>query len=336
MAEPGSYHEAPESARRSPVVGRPEALRRLQRLSASLWEAADRAFPVRIPRSWFDAIDPDEPSDPLALQALPDARELDGDPGDLPDPVGDAARSPAPWVVCKHRDRVLLLLTKRCHLYCRYCFRRNHRPGEAQDPDPEEWERALSWCERSGARELILSGGDPLAVRDGRLLEVIDRLRPRIPVVRIHTRAPITAPERVTPALVAALAARQPVWLVVHANHPRELTAAARAALGRLVDAGVPVLNQSVLLRGVNDDVDTLAALSEALVSLRVFPYYLHHPDRASGNAHFRLGLEEGLALHRALARRVSGIALPGYVIDLPDGSGKIPVERALAEGLAG
>jgi len=238
-------------------------------------------------------------------------------------------------VICKHRDRVLLLLTKRCHLYCRYCFRRNHEPGERQDPTPDELEAALAWCADSGARELILSGGDPLAVRDRVLFGILDRLR-IIPVIRVHTRAPITAPERVTPALVAGLRERGPVWVTVHANHPRELTGPALAALARLVDAGIPVLNQSVLLAGVNDDVETLTALSEALVSARVFPYYLHHPDHASGNAHFRVDPRRGLALHRALARRVSGIALPTYVVDLPDGSGKIPVERALNEGRMG
>jgi len=316
-------------------VGRREALRRLSGLDPETWGAADASFPVRIPRTWFDRIDPDDPGDPIGRQALPDAAELVPAADDRVDPVGDAACSPVPWVVCKHPDRVLLLLTKRCHLYCRYCFRRNHKPGERQDPGPEALEKALDWCARSGARELILSGGDPLAVRDEQLFKVLDRLR-HIPVVRIHTRAPITAPERITDALVAGLKERGPVWVVVHANHARELTPPVLAALARLVDAGVPVLNQSVLLAGVNDDVDTLAELSEALVSARVYPYYLHHPDHASGNAHFRVDPRRGVALHRALARRVSGIALPTYIVDLPDGSGKIPVERALAEGRLG
>lgn len=262
---------------------------------------------------------------------LPDAREALADSGDREDPVGDARQSPVAWGVRKHADRVLLLLTKRCHLYCRYCFRRNHSPGDAQDPSPEEWTELLAWAAASGAREAIFSGGDPLAVSDERLLSAMDVLRPAIPVIRLHTRAPITYPRRVTPALAEGLAARGPVWVLVHANHPAELTGEVAAALGRLVDAGLPVLNQAVLLAGVNDDVDVLAALSERLLSLRVFPYYLHHPDHAAGNAHFRVSPERGVALHRALRARTSGIGLPAYVVDLPDGSGKIPVEEWLA-----
>jgi lysine 2,3-aminomutase len=240
------------------------------------------------------------------------------------------------WGVRKHADRVLLLLTKRCHLYCRYCFRRNHEPGERQDPSAEEWAALLAWAAGSGAREAILSGGDPLAVSDERLFAAIDALRPTIPLIRVHTRAPITYPRRVTPALVDGLAARGPTWVLVHANHPAELSDEVAEALRRLVDAGIPVLNQSVLLAGVNDDAAVLGALSERLLELRVFPYYLHHPDHAAGNAHFRVDPARGVAIHRALRARTSGLGLPAYVIDLPDGSGKIPVEEWLARTAAG
>lgn len=309
-------------------MGPPEARARWPWLGDVDWAAVGGEFPVRIPRVYVEgAVDP---GDPRLLTALPDARELAADPGDRTDPVGDARQSPVAWGVRKHADRVLLLLTKRCHLYCRYCFRRNHQPGEQDDPTPEEWATLLAWAATSGAREAILSGGDPLAVSDARLFEAMDALRPNIPVLRVHTRAPITYPRRVTPALVAGLARRAPVWVLVHANHPAELNPDVRAALGRLVDAGLPVLNQAVLLAGVNDDVDTLAGLSEELVRLRVFPYYLHHPDHAAGNAHFRVDPERGLALWRALRARTSGIGLPAYVVDLPDGSGKIPVEEWL------
>ena len=271
--------------------------------------------------------------DPLALQALPLPDELVGADGDSLDPVGERTLCPVPWVVQKHPDRCLLLMTKRCHLMCRYCFRRDHRPGAASDPTAEELEAALAWVLEAGVEEVILSGGDPLAVRDERLFAVIDRLRPTVPVVRVHTRAPLTAPERVTAGLVDGLARRRPVWLVVHANHPRELEGPASEALLRLVHAGLPVLNQSVLLRGVNDDVEVLAELSCALVRLGVKPYYLHHTDPARGNAHLRVAPHRGLALHEGLARRVSGIALPSYVVDLADGSGKVPVREALADG---
>ncbi len=325
---PGGSGRAP-----TPVVGRPEALARLAWLSEGTWRLASALFDVRIPRGWFERIEPTDPADPLALQALPAPEELQVHPEDRVDPVGDAAKSPDPWVVRKHPDRVLLLLTKRCHLYCRYCFRRNHRPTQATDPTPAELERALRYCETSGAREVILSGGDPLALGDARLLPLVRRLSRSMDVVRIHTRAPITWPERVSEALVETLSTSANLWVVVHANHPRELSPPVREALSRLVGAGIPVLNQSVLLRGVNDDVDTLVALCEALVGLRVKPYYLHHPDRVQGNAHFRLSLSDGLALHQALAARVSGVALPAYVVDLPDGSGKVGVTQALAEG---
>lgn len=308
-----------------PVVGRPEVLEQRPDLE-SIWKEADAEFPVRLTRSWWERMDPTDPADPLGRQVLPDPRELLADPGDREDPVGDAACSPVPWVVHKYPNRVLLLLTKRCHLYCRYCFRRNHDPSDREDPTAEEWDAALEYVAGQQLHEVILSGGDPLAVRDRKLFEAIDAVRSSAPVIRIHTRAPITRPDRVSDALVEGLAARLPVWLVVHCNHPRELSEPVAQALARLVDAGVPVLNQSVLLRGVNDDPDVLAELCTRLVGLRVFPYYLHHPDHARGNAHFRLSEGEGMEIWRGLRDRVSGVALPRYVVDPPDGSGKIDV----------
>ncbi len=320
------YHDGPGSGR---IVGRREVLARFPSLPAELWDRAAASFPVQVTRSWLSRVQAVD--DPLARQVLPDPAELDSDPDDRPDPVGEGSRSPHPWVIQKHPDRALLLLTRRCHLYCRYCFRREH-DGPA-DPSAEQLASALAWIRASGARELILSGGDPLAVQDARLFSTIDAVRPQVPVVRIHTRAPITAPHRVTDALVAGLAARSPVWVLVHCNHPDELDADVRAGLTRLVDAGVPVLNQAVLLAGVNDDVDTLARLCEALVALRVFPYYLHHPDHVPGNKHFRLTPQAGLALVEGLRSRVSGVALPRYVIDPPDGLGKLDVETWVRAG---
>lgn len=304
-------------------MGRHEAEERFPWLTNVPWRAIAAQFPVRLPRGYLG--DAREASDPRLRTALPDPAELEPHAGDVPDPVGEQARSPIPWVVQKHADRVLLLLTKRCHVYCRYCFRRDHDPGSSssEDPTPEEWAAMFAFARASGAREAILSGGDPLAVSDARLLNAIDALRPEVPVIRIHTRAPITFPQRITPHLVSSLRARAPVWVIVHANHPVELSAPVRESLARLVDAGLPVLNQAVLLRGVNDHPDILAELCETLVSLRVFPYYLHHPDAAPGNAAFRVSLDEGRAIHEALRQRLSGIALPTYVIDPPDGSGK-------------
>ncbi|MEQ1566569.1 MAG: KamA family radical SAM protein [Myxococcota bacterium] len=292
-----------------------------------VWDRADAAFPIRVTRSFWDRIDPTDPADPLALQVLPDPRELDPDPEDHLDPVGDGLRSPVPWVVHKYPDRLLLLLTKRCHLYCRYCFRRDHVPGEAADPSPEEWERALAYVRAARPREVILSGGDPLAVPIPSLLATIDAVREVARVVRIHTRAPITFPESVRPELVAGLRARAPVWVVVHCNHPRELSPEVDRALAALIDGGIPVLNQAVLLRGVNDDPEVLERLVAALVERRVHPYYLHVTDRARGNAHLRVDVPRARELYRALRSRIGGPAVPRLVIDPPDGSGKVDAE---------
>ena len=293
-------------------------------LPPSLWAGADALFPVRVTESFAARISAAD--DPLGRQVLPLASELQPDAGDTPDPVGERGRSPMPWVVHKHPDRVLVQVTRRCHLYCRYCFRRDQH--DAREPSAAELDAAVDYARAQGARELILSGGDPLTLSDRRLFAIMDRARPAVPVVRVHTRAPITAPSRVTAALVDGLRARAPVWVLVHCNHAQELAPDVVEALGRLVDAGVPVLNQAVLLRGVNDSVDALEALSDALLKLRVFPYYLHHTDPVPGNADLRVSIAEGLALHRALARRVSGVGLPTYVIDPPDGSGKVPVSE--------
>lgn len=310
--------------RREVLATRPEL--------AAIWDEADARFPVRVTRSFWSRIDPTDADDPLARQVLPDPRELEDDSGDLPDPVGDALRSPVPWVVHKYPDRVLLLLTKRCHLYCRYCFRRDHRPGEeGTDPTDAEWEAALAYVRSVRPAEVILSGGDPLAVNDARLHDTIDRVRDAgVQTVRIHTRAPITAPSRVTDDLCRELRARSPVWVVVHCNHPRELSGDVDEALARMVDHGIPVLNQSVLLAGVNDDPEILAELCRSLVRRRVFPYYLHVTDRARGNAHLRVELDRAVALHDALRSKVGGVALPRLVVDPPEGTGKLDARELL------
>lgn len=315
------YHARPD-ALLSRMVQKNELLEARPDLGSRLVDL-DADFSVRITRSFWERMNPSDPDDPLARQVVPDPRELEAHPDDLVDPVGDEACSPLPWVVHKYPSRVLLLTTKRCHLYCRYCFRRSHDPTGALDPTPEEWSRAVAYARDSGATEVILSGGDPLILPDRTLFAVLEELA-RVPVRRIHTRAPITFPERVTQQLVAGLRSAAPTWVVVHCNHPRELSAEVDEALRRLVDGGVPVLNQAVLLRGVNDDVEVLVALSEALVQRRVFPYYLHVTDRVAGNAHLRVSLPEAVGLHDELQRRVSGVALPKLVLDPPDGTGKV------------
>ncbi|MFT7521728.1 MAG: lysine 2,3-aminomutase [Kiritimatiellia bacterium] len=294
------------------------------------WADLEATFAVRITRSFWRRMERYGADDPLARQVVPDVRELTS--GGLVDPVGDAACSPVPWVVHKYPNRALLLLTKRCHLHCRYCFRRTYSPSESADPTDEELDTAIRYLVSHDLHEVILSGGDPLAARPERLIHVMNALSDKVPLLRIHTRAPITYPQCVDDRLIAALSARRPLWMVVHCNHPRELSDDVRLALRRLVDAGITVLNQAVLLRGVNDDEDVLVDLCVELTRLGVKPYYLHHTDRVSGTAHFWVEPEQGLRLHDALRRRVSGLALPRYVIDPPDGTGKVDVRTWMAE----
>ena len=319
------YHgDAPRNAS-GRILGRKEAIERFPALERAVWDAAHAVFPVRVTRSWADRIE--HAGDPLARQVFPDAAELVARDDDVEDPVGDQRKRPVPWVVQKHDDRALLLVTRRCHLHCRYCFRRDQTGPD--DPTPDELERAIDWILARGLEEVILSGGDPLTLPDDRLAAILDRLA-SVPVRRIHTRAPITAPDRITERLVRLLADRRPIWIVLHSNHASEIDDAVASGIRRLRDAGLPLLNQSVLLRGVNDDPDVLAALCRKLVRLGVVPYYLHHPDAVRGAGHFRVPIAEGLAIHEALAERVSGIALPRYVIDPPDGSGKVDVRSAV------
>lgn len=293
-------------------------------------QAGSASFPVKVPARWRRRLAGLPLDHPLALQVLPGAEECRPAPGDLADPVGEEGCSPVPLVVRKHADRAVLLVSRRCFLHCRYCFRRGSYTQE--EPGSEELEAALGYLRTAGLDEVILSGGDPLSLPDAGLLQIMDALRPQVPVLRVHTRAPVVAPERVTPALVGALGQRAPVWVVVHVNCVEELDPEVDQALARLVDGGIPMLNQSVLLRGVNDSVQALERLSRALVQRRVRPYYLHHPDAAQGNGHLRVPLSEGLALYEALKQRLGGLSLPRYVVDRPDGRGKVDAARYASE----
>jgi lysine 2,3-aminomutase len=276
-------------------------------------------------------IDPADPRDPMGRQFLPSEAELAAAPGERADPVGDEAHSPAPGVVHRYPDRALLKVTHACAVYCRFCFRRESvGPGKGATLTPRELDAALAYIAATPAIwEVILTGGDPLALSPRRLAEVMARLAEidHVKVVRIHTRVPVADPARITPALAAAMRSpAQTTWVALHANHPRELTGAARAACARIIDAGMPMVSQTVLLAGVNDDADTLAALMRALVEARIKPYYLHHGDLAPGTGHFRVSLAEGQALMRELRGDLSGLGQPTYVLDLPGGHGKIPV----------
>jgi lysine 2,3-aminomutase len=287
-------------------------------------------FSVAITEDIAALIDPGDADDPLAAQFVPDARELMMQDSELPDPIGDDAFSPVRGIVHRHADRVLLKPVHVCAVYCRFCFRRDRLGANGEGHlSPAELERALDYI-RADANiwEVILTGGDPLMLSPRKLSQIIQALDAieHVKVIRIHTRIPVVSPARVDAAMVAALGARKAVYVVLHANHVREMTGAARAAVARLVSAGIPMLSQSVLLRGVNDNADALRDLLRCFVENRIKPYYLHHGDLARGTGHFRTTLAEGQSLMRSLRRDVSGMCLPHYVLDIPGGHGKVPV----------
>jgi lysine 2,3-aminomutase len=296
----------------------------------ALEEVAAR-YAVAITPALADLIDPNDPDDPIARQFVPAAAELEIAPGERADPIGDHAHSPVEGVVHRYPDRVLLKLVHVCAVYCRFCFRREMvGPGRETMLTPEKLDAALGYvASRPEIWEVILTGGDPLVLAPRRLAEVMQRLAAisHVKIIRVHTRLPVAAPEQITPELIEALrVAGKTTYVALHANHPRELTAEARAACARIIDAGIPMLSQTVLLKGVNDNVGTLTALMRAFVECRIKPYYLHHGDLAPGTAHLRTSLSEGQVLMRALRGRVSGLCQPAYMLDIPGGHGKVPV----------
>lgn len=294
-------------------------------------------FPVRWPRAYRALADSLGPQSPLLRMGDSQPSEADPDPGALMDPVGEKGCSPLPYLLRKYRDRALVLAASRCFFYCRFCFRRGESPGRRGQPGLGDWARICSWLrEHAEVEEVILSGGDPLTLPD-RQLAGIGRLLAEIPTVRrwrLHTRAPVVLPRRVTPGLVSALsAAPLPLRVVLHINHPAELWDPLLGAVDALREAGAEVLSQTVLLAGVNDSPGTLADLFLRLARAGIRPHHLHHPDPAPGNARFRVSLDRGLALFRRLERRLGPTAsslLPPYVLDLSDGSGKVPVAALL------
>ncbi len=299
--------------------------------TAPALEAVAERYAVAVTPAMAALIDRNDPNDPIARQFLPDGRELDRGEQERADPIGDDAHSPIPGLVHRYPDRVLLKLVHVCAVYCRFCFRRETvGPDGAGGLTQDEIDAAVAYVrERPAIWEVIVTGGDPLVLSPRRLASLVEAFAgiPHVRIMRWHTRVPAVAPERVTPELVAAL--RSPdltTYVALHANHPRELTREARAACARLIDGGVAMVSQTVLLKGVNDDVETLAALMRAFVEARVKPYYLHHGDLAPGTSHLRTTLEEGRALMAALRGAVSGLCQPHYVLDIPGGYGKAPI----------
>ena len=267
--------------------------------------------------------------DPIGRQFIPDPAELILVPEEHPDPIGDDALSPVKGVVHRYPDRALLKPLLVCPVYCRFCFRREHVGPDGGLLTEAELDAALAWFETHPAiREVILTGGDPLMLSARRLGAIIRRLSaiPHIETIRLHSRVPTTDPTRITPDLIAALETDRALWLAIHANHAREFTEASRAALDRLRRAGIPLLGQSVLLRGVNDSPEALEALFRAMLAARVKPYYLHQLDAAPGTSRFHVPIADGRRLLAALRGRVTGLAWPTYVLDIPGGHGKVPI----------
>jgi lysine 2,3-aminomutase len=286
-------------------------------------------FQVVLTEEVAGLIDTADPGDPIAAQFVPRAAELETLPEEQADPIGDERWSPVPGIVHRYPDRVLLKPSLVCPVYCRYCFRREQIGARGKVLGRAALDRAYAYIRaHPNIWEVVVTGGDPFLLSPRRVAAMVQTIAAidHVQVIRFHTRVPVVDPQRVTARLVSALATEKALYAVIHANHPRELTDAAKQAIGRITRAGIPVLSQSVLLRGVNDDAAVLEQLFRALVAIRVKPYYLHHPDLARGTGHFRGDIAEGQQLMRELRRRASGLCQPTYVLDIPGGHGKVSV----------
>ncbi|PLX94193.1 MAG: lysine 2,3-aminomutase [Desulfuromonas sp.] len=321
-----------ESLRQS--LTEPAELARRFGIDAAPLEAVAARYPLRIPRYYLDLIE--GVGDPLWRQAVPDPRELEDDGLDA-DPLAEERLAPLPAVVHRYPDRVLLLVSGECALYCRFCTRKRKVGCAASRLSLDELYAGIDYIARTPAiSDVLISGGDPLLLSTDLLEDLLIRLRriPHLEIIRIGSRVPVTLPQRIDAKLCAMLKQFAPLYLNTHFNHPRELTTQAAAACARLADAGIPLGNQTVLLRGVNDDAATMAALCKGLLKIRVRPYYLHQMDLVRGTGHFRTRIEEGMALLQALRGPVSGLAIPHYVIDTPGGRGKVPILPETVESL--
>ncbi|MBI1204901.1 MAG: lysine-2,3-aminomutase-like protein [Rhodopseudomonas sp.] len=296
----------------------------------ALEEVASR-YAVALPQAFADLIDRADGEDPIARQFVPSEAELDQRSEEREDPIGDHAHSPVEGIVHRYPDRVLLKLTHVCAVYCRFCFRREMvGPDKPNALSRDALEAALSYIRsHRDIWEVILTGGDPLVLSPRRLRETMKALAAidHVKVVRIHTRLPVAEPSRITPELVRAMKIKgKAVYVAIHINHARELTAQAREACDRMADAGLPLLAQTVLLAGVNDTPEAMSDLMRALVERRIKPYYLHHGDLAPGTSHLRTDIDSGQKLMRQLHGRSSGLCQPTYVLDIPGGHGKSPI----------
>ena len=292
-------------------------------------ERVSERYAMAITQEMADLIDRDDPADPIARQFVPDIRELAVSAAENADPIGDHRHMPVKGIVHRYPDRVLLKPSHACPVYCRFCFRREMVGPGGDGLSPDELTAAFAYI-RSHAEiwEVIITGGDPLILAPRRLAHIIETLSaiPHVAVIRLHSRVPAVDPKRIDGPLIEALRSDKAVFVALHANHPRELNDATAEACRRIIAAGVPMVSQTVLLKGINDDAAVLEALFRRLVALRIKPYYLHQADLAPGTAHFRTSIEAGQALMRQLRGRLSGLCQPLYVLDIPSGFGKVPI----------
>ncbi len=302
-------------------------------------ELAERqGLPIGITPYYLSLVDRADPNCAIRRQCVPVANEGEFLPGDLADPLGEEDHEVAPHLVQRYQDRALLLVTDRCAVYCRFCTR-SRMVGDGGGPVSDaKLAPALAYLRsHPEVRDVIVSGGDPFALATDRLVRIVAALReiPHLDTIRLATRVPVTLPQRITPELVRALRPHHPLWVMTHFNHPKELTPESRKACERLLDAGFPVMNQTVLLRGINDDADTLETLFRGLIRTRVRPYYLLQMDPVRGTSHLRTPLAQGLSIVGQLQGRLTGIALPKFIVDTPGGKGKVPLvaEEIVARG---
>ena len=299
---------------------------------------AGKKLALGITPHFFNLIDREDPDCPIRRQVVPRIEESITASDEMLDPCGEDSNMPVPGLVHRYPDRVLLLVTDRCASYCRYCTRSRVVSGAGEQELTMDLEGAFAYLEKHPeVRDVLLSGGDPLLLSDSKLDAILTRLRqiPTIEFIRIGTRIPIFLPQRITTDLLNVLKKHHPLWMSVHSNHPKELTQEVRMALGRLADAGIPLGNQSVLLKGVNDRADTLKSLFHKLLLCRVRPYYLYQCDLISGSAHLRTTIREGQEIMEQLRGHTTGYAVPTYVVDGPGGGGKIPIGPNYIVGMA-
>lgn len=286
-------------------------------------------FPLSISDQLYALIDKNDENDPIKKQFVPSVQELNITASESADPIGDAVHQAVKGVIHRYPDRCLFLPVQVCPVYCRFCFRREQVGDSDQTLSKPEQEAAYSYIEsQKNIWEVILTGGDPLILKPAILRSIVQRLNaiPHVEVIRIHTRIPIVESSRINDEMIAALASKKPIYVAVHANHAKEFSPEAISALARLANAGIALISQTTLLRGVNDNIDALGDLMRAFVKHRVKPYYLHHPDLAKGTSHFRVSIKEGQALMQQLRGRFSGLCQPTYMLDIPGGYGKVPI----------